>query len=731
MPAVSRRTAFLLLLLIFLLVTWASRIYLSELALTSTLRNYGMHDIAIDIDKVGPGESRISSIRLSVLTKEGILRLDAKDLRLNYTFDQLAARHVDSVTIGTLVVNYVIVPGNEPETVTVKQRLEPVALIAGMRHALREYIAFNELHIDNIIPKGVVFGVFDQRKLQLDGTKNNGVFNAVLSLQEPLSRHSTQLPRINITKLTEDAFSANMDFSDSSDSPAVKLDLAIHDTGLRGSYRIHPQRLNSLLKPLVELDIPATSDVIHGTLSTETGPDDLIITSVNAATKRYEHNTYIVDDATVKLNIHSSAKNPFQQIQLQPGSYLNAGSLRIQDFSLPYIRLSIIGELGIHADTWQYTGNISSTSLDARYQAQLLRLADIAARISLTPGNLDISGDFSTASLPGQFKFALEHNLETGSGQLDIRPVQALNLNASSSKLSQLLKPWPYHFDLYTGKLAPNAHATWSTSEDFRLTTQIQLEAAGGNIGEALFSGLSFNHELEVLPRIRSTASSRITLEHLDSGVTASNIYTDLQIQVSRTGTQPRLAVQGLKGEIFGGTFTADDFIYDLNRETNRFRIAASDIDLAAIMETQQLEHIEVTGKVDGAIPVLINKQGVYIEHGTFINKVRTGTIRYSPAAESGQLQQSPLTQVALDALKDFHYNHLSADVNFTPEGTLTINVQLKGTSPELDTNRPVHLNINTEQNLLSLLKSLRFAEGVSANIDRQVRRQYEQSGKQ
>ena len=58
----------------------------------------------------------------------------------------------------------------------------------------------------------------------------------------------------------------------------------------------------------------------------------------------------------------------------------------------------------------------------------------------------------------------------------------------------------------------------------------------------------------------------------------------------------------------------------------------------------------------------------------------------------------------------------------------LTISLRLEGTSPELDTSRPVHLNINTEQNLLSLLKSLRYAEGISANIDRKVRRQYEQS---
>ena len=107
---------------------------------------------------------------------------------------------------------------------------------------------------------------------------------------------------------------------------------------------------------------------------------------------------------------------------------------------------------------------------------------------------------------------------------------------------------------------------------------------------------------------------------------------------------------------------------------------------------------------------------------------MRNGSIRYNPAAGTEQLKQNPITGIALDALRDFRYSHLSAGVNFTPDGRLTINLQLKGTSPELDTSRPVHLNINTEQNLLSLLKSLRYAQGVSEKIDNKVRQLYKEN---
>jgi len=290
------------------------------------------------------------------------------------------------------------------------------------------------------------------------------------------------------------------------------------------------------------------------------------------------------------------------------------------------------------------------------------------------------------------------------------------------------MTPWTYPFDILTGNIQLTSNAAWSQNSDFTLTTRIKIDDAGGNYGELVFSGLSFDHEFEILPTIHSIRTSKINLKHLDSGVIASNISTDLTLEIATTGPLPQLVIRSLHGEIFDGSFSGDDFVFDPNRSKNSFRIRATDINLAEIVETQQLEDIVVTGRVDGTIPVEINDQGISIQHGAFINDVRAGTIRYNPAAGTDQLRQNPVTGIALDALRDFRYSHLSADVNFTPEGMLTINLQLKGTSPELDTKRPVHLNINTEQNLLSLLKSLRFADGVSESIDQKVRRQYEKS---
>jgi hypothetical protein len=78
--------------------------------------------------------------------------------------------------------------------------------------------------------------------------------------------------------------------------------------------------------------------------------------------------------------------------------------------------------------------------------------------------------------------------------------------------------------------------------------------------------------------------------------------------------------------------------------------------------------------------------------------------------------------------LEEFHYQEFSTDVSYLADGTLTTQMHLKGTSPGLETDRPVHLNISTEQNLLSLLKSLQYSKALTSEIDQQVERKYHPS---
>ena len=82
---------------------------------------------------------------------------------------------------------------------------------------------------------------------------------------------------------------------------------------------------------------------------------------------------------------------------------------------------------------------------------------------------------------------------------------------------------------------------------------------------------------------------------------------------------------------------------------------------------------------------------------------------------------------MVIEALGDFRYDILQATADYHRDGTLNLNFHIEGTSPRLETSRPVHLNINSEQNVLSLLQSLEYAEGLNQSLDRRIRQQYDQ----
>ena len=734
------RYIFLILTMTLLVAIWTGRTHLAEFALSSGMQYLGLTNVSTDIHQLDPTENHISRFEFTLVNEKGRFQLKAHDINMRYNFEQLKDGRVDNITVNKLVLHHEKTSYTQEVSPDAHEALEPLKIIVALRQALRKYIIFNTFAVQQITMHGDAFGALQDKPLRLNGINKDGALYAEISLLNDSSPgQQKHLQQLVITRLTADSLAAELRSSATPDTVAAKLELTINNTEkldtdtintvISGNYHIDPAQLQHWLQAITIINDIDKIKTIQGTLKLNFNAADQIITTITANSEKIVFNPYSADKVAIKLKINNPVTNPLQHTQIQNGSYIKFSNVNYENFSLGESRINMVGELSTATDVWNVKGGLSSSLFTVNHESQTLKLKDIAARITANTEKLEIAGNFSPANVPGKFVFSLNHNLMQKLGQLTLKSLQAINLNAENSKLSLLLTPWPYPFDLLAGNIKLASQATWSQKNDFKLTTKIKLEDAGGTIAkEIVFSGLTLEHELELLPKLHSIRKSKIKLKHLDSGVTSSNITTSLTLQTASSGPLPKFAVQDLHGEIFSGSFSSDDFVFDLNKNKNKFKIKATNIDLAKIIETQQLEDIVVTGRVDGIIPVEINEQGIFIEHGALVNDVRAGSIRYNPGAGTDQLKQNPLTGIALDALKDFRYSHLSADVNFTPEGTLTINLQLKGTSPELDTNRPVHLNINTEQNLTALLKSLRFAQGVSENIDKKVRHQYEKN---
>lgn len=759
MPAVKRRYFILIFAVALLLAGWSARLYLAERLATLTMQQAGLEAVTADIQRLALNKAQLSRLSFVLPTSTGRLTLDAHSASTDYQPAELLKGRIHSLEINTLVVHYTRTTETAEAHTEPQQKTafsEPAAIImlltAALNQSMEKYILFDELSIHRLTLHGEDFAALDGKTLSLVSRKTDDALYAELTLltitAESLSQNqATDLPRLVISRLSKDALEAELGPAMAANNLPAKIKLNFSDTEISGSYQLSPRSMQNWLQAVTgRKDIPVLSvlsdgspgrkpgdnksSTINGTVALNFKDSDLWHATLTSAARRLTYASYSADNIALNIKLAYPATVTSLKLKLLDGTTLSADRFSAGDTTINSSRFKLAGELTNTSNHWQYKGSVSTKQLTAGYQSRQLQLADIAADFSANAKQLAAKGRFSPATLPGQFNFLLNHNLSSGAGSVSIKPVTAIDLAAEDDHLAKLLSHWPYTFDLYTGKIKLGVDAAWSKHKDTRLSTDISMQDSGGNVGSILFSGLMFDHKLEILPKVQSRQSSEIRLNTVDSGVTISNISMRLAAKPSTRGPLPRVVVLQSKGELLGGTFTADDTVYDLNRSKNRLLIKLNNIDLAEVVKTQQLDNITATGRLDGTLPVEISKDGINIAHGGITNQINGGTIRYTPKNGTEQLRQNPLTGITLDALKDFRYSDLQADVNYLPDGELTIKIALKGISPELDENRPVHLNINTEQNLVSLLKSLRFAQGVSDSIDARVRRRYIQTHK-
>lgn len=73
--------------------------------------------------------------------------------------------------------------------------VDPVAMIAAMKWALREYVAAESVVVRHMVLNSETFGVLDDRPLRLQASTEDSVLKAVLSVSERSSAQETEFSR--------------------------------------------------------------------------------------------------------------------------------------------------------------------------------------------------------------------------------------------------------------------------------------------------------------------------------------------------------------------------------------------------------------------------------------------------------------------------------------------------------------------------------------------------------
>lgn len=385
--------------------------------------------------------------------------------------------------------------------------------------------------------------------------------------------------------------------------------------------------------------------------------------------------------------------------------------------------------LSPRSDGWLAEGTIRVAGLAPTIPKWNVPKSDWTVRLGAEPGQARAEFDGLTTDRVVQLTGQLRHEFasQTGSGHVTLAPIQ---FNQGQASLSKLVTPWSYPADVVSGKASASAEVAWAPSpaqSEGALAVRagkatVMLDQLSGQVREYPFAGLttSASMRLEQGMHLVMPEPALVSLASLKTGVDLTDLSAQVQAGWTPSNELAWVGLRRLALSVFGGQATSDGLRYEFVQPQQTVAVKLDGLQLQQVLNLEQQQGLEGTGVLDGNLPITLTARGITVRDGVIEARSPGGLIRYRPSPESTQAMassDSPMNLV-LQPLSNFHYNVLNATVQYQEDGTLHLATRLEGRNPEWQKGRPVHFNLNLQENIPALMKSLGIVQGIQQSIE-------------
>lgn len=354
----------------------------------------------------------------------------------------------------------------------------------------------------------------------------------------------------------------------------------------------------------------------------------------------------------------------------------------------------------------------------ARFHADTMEIhalkqfkAGIAASGQWQLRGQQITGSSEITAGPLALTTTWQHNLDNAQGALTIALPQTEF--APSNPLSRAVSGLPA--DIVGGKLQAKASFQWPGSDGNRL--QIAFSDTALQYNNSFAVGINTQIALQQNDGNWVTAKpAPVSVDSVDAGVAVTN----LNFVLSLAGNGD-LTLGNFSAELLEGALTADNLYWNLDGEERHSRLQFTGLSIGALAQEMESTNFAASGLLDASIPITTDRQGVTVDNGTVQSRPPGGRLRYYGAFSPGMLGSNPQLKLLAGALEDYNYQDISGTMSYPLSGDMKLNLKLTGRSAAIDANRDLIINLNLENNVPSMLRSLQASRDVTDVLERQV----------
>ena len=246
----------------------------------------------------------------------------------------------------------------------------------------------------------------------------------------------------------------------------------------------------------------------------------------------------------------------------------------------------------------------------------------------------------------------------------------------------------------------------------------LRLKNLAGHYNEITFAGLNGELPLIFEYGLKTTGDARISINAIDVGFPVENTDMRFSLAKSPAGTFPLIKMKHFNIYLLGGEAHAEPFEFDVGRDKNTIDMRIEGLSLSKIIELEQQEGITGTGVLDGRIPIELSDKEIVVTNGNLSAREPGGVIRFTPTPKIAALAETNRSVgMMVKALSNFQYQVLEVNSDYQAGGDLLLKVRLEGKNPDWQGGQPVNLNLNLQENIPALLRSLQLSDEISEKV--------------
>ena len=117
-------------------------------------------------------------------------------------------------------------------------------------------------------------------------------------------------------------------------------------------------------------------------------------------------------------------------------------------------------------------------------------------------------------------------------------------------------------------------------------------------------------------------------------------------------------------------------------------------------------------------LPLTLTREGPEIKDGVIFARVPGGYIKVPENTVIKAMGRgNPTFSFTMKLLSNFQFDTMQGRIGYTSDGESDLKIEIKGISPTVSGTQPINFNYSHNENILKLLKSLRFNEELVRDI--------------